>query len=199
MTESKPLLAEYALSDDASEIEALLAEDPELRAELDALTEAAHGLALTLTPVPPPPALKARLLASVAAERHLPFLATVARFADLALEKMRGILKTIDDPQAWEELLPGMHVIHFDPGPAMAGADTGFLRLEGGVRFPKHKHHAPEVTVVLEGELIDSDGSHYGPGDVFHKGEGDPHDYAAGPDGLLIFTAHYGFEILFDE
>lgn len=193
------LLAEFALGmADDSEIEATLARSPQLATEFVAYQEAAAALASSLPPIQPPPGLKRRLMASVAQDRFLPFLAQAARFTGLALDTMRDVLRRIDDPKAWEELgVAGLLAIHFEPGPAFAGADAGFLKMPAGSRFPLHRHLGPEVGLVLQGRMLDSDGQIYLPGDVTSRTQDDPHTFAAGDESELVLLVVYGgFEIL---
>ena len=93
--------------------------------------------------------------------------------------------------------MPGIRLIHFDHGPACVGADTGVVEMPPGFRFPKHKHLGVEVNYILQGQLIDDDGTVYGPGDAVEKTVSDVHAYEVGGDEPLIFIAiNNGFEVV---
>lgn len=197
----RDLLPEYVLGglDEASarRVEAALADAPALRRELDAITEDLAGLALELTPVRPDPDLRARLLASAAQDRLLPFADELARFCDLALEKMKAVLRLVDDAAAWEPgPMPGIRLIHFEHGPACLGADTGLVEMPAGFAFPRHSHQGREVNYVLEGTLVDEDGTVYGPGTFVDKDVQDVHGFRVGDERPLVMVViHNGFEI----
>lgn len=199
----RALLPEYVLGgldpDQIAEVDAGLAKSAALRAELTALQEDLAGLAVALTPVAPSPSVKTRLLASVKAERFVPFVAELAKFCDLAVDKMRDVLRLVDDAKAWgDEMLPGLHIIHFDHGPACFGVDTGLIRLGPDAAFPRHKHLGREVNYVIQGALIDEDGAVYGPGTYLERAEGDSHTIRGGADGLTMIVIHAGMEMIFD-
>ena len=81
-------------------------------------------------------------------------------------------------------------------GPACAAADVGFVRVAAGTTFPLHRHLGDEHVLVLQGTYVDSDGSHYRPGDLAFKPEGSSHEFTAGPDQDLIYvTVFHGVEV----
>lgn len=181
-----------------AEVTAALRGSAALRAEVAALSEALFGLAEALPPVPPDPAVRARLLASAAQDRLLPFVDDLARICDLARDVMQAILRKLDDVAAWAPgPMPGIELIHFDHGPGCLAADTGVVRFPPGVVIPRHRHLSHEITYVLSGTMIDEDGRHYGPGEVLEKTVEDVHGFSATPDEpLVVVLVHSGFEFV---
>ncbi len=153
-----------------------------------------------VTPVAPPAELRARVLAALeGVDRFRSVAEALRRFVDLGAEAVTGLLRKIDDPAAWNAGLPGMTGIryfHFSPGPAAAGAEAGFVRLEPGATFPDHRHLGPERTFVLDGVMHDR-GRSYGPGSVIASETGTAHRYTADPGrDLIIVSLHNGFELV---
>jgi hypothetical protein len=109
------------------------------------------------------------------------------------VEAIRGLLGRVDDPTAWEPApTPWIRLIHFDGGPALAGADAGFVRVSAGTTFPRHGHQGPEMTFILEGRAL-VEGAVHGPGEVVEVGEGDVHELVAAPErDLVLMVAHRG-------
>lgn len=195
------LLPDYVLGglspDEAAEVRAALETDPALRAEHDALVEDLTGLAVALPPTRPPPEVRERLVASARRDRFLPFVDELARLCDVAAEKMKAILRMVDDPEAWQAgPMPGIRLIHFEHGPACLGADTGLVEMPAGFQFPKHAHLGREVNFILQGSLHDDDGTVYGPGTYTDKGPDDVHEYLVGDEApIVMVVVHNGFEI----
>jgi hypothetical protein len=155
-------------------------------------------LAATLTPLAPPPAARDRLLRALdGPDRFRPFFADLARRFDLSIEAVRRVLSLVDDPPAWlPGPLPGVRLIHFSPGPALAGADAGFVQIPAGALFPRHRHLGPEMAVVLEGSVEDT-GRVYHPGEVVEWPANSVHEYRAGAErDLVVIVAHHGIELL---
>ncbi len=181
------LLALHALGAldeaDAARVEAAVAADPALRRELDALREAAGILVDGLPIEPVPAAVRVRLEASLDAlsrpGRLDRFAVRLAELFDVTVDKARMLLRWIDEPARWEAFAPGAALMHLPAGPACAGADCGFVRLEPGATFPWHHHDGEEVTVVLQGRARDADGSVLVPGDEVVLGAASEHDFTA--------------------
>lgn len=180
----RELLAAHALGaldpDEAAAVEAAVAADPALAAELEAHRDAAAALVGAV--VAPAPAVRDRLMASVDAlarpGRFDRFAARLAALFDVSIDKARMFLGWIDDPAQWERYpIPGVQVVHLPAGPAWAAADCGLVRMPPGARFPWHTHRGEEVTVILQGRARDSDGRHLGPGDELVVGADDEHDF----------------------
>ena len=66
---------------------------------------------------------------------------------------------------------------------------TGFhaMRMEPGAISPAHEHTADEFFFMLEGELIDHDGTRYGPGDMVWLRAGSRHSSHT-PEGCTILV-----------
>lgn len=79
-------------------------------------------------------------MASVGAGRFEAFAQRFADLVDVGIARAREILGLIERPATWEHPLPGVHLVHFNGGPACAAADCGFVRLAPGGTFPWHAH-----------------------------------------------------------
>ncbi|MEZ4401118.1 MAG: cupin domain-containing protein [Kofleriaceae bacterium] len=184
-----PLYALGALDPaETAQVERALAAEPALVAELAALEQAAGDLLVGLVPVAPSPSLRARLLASTES-RFERFVARFAALFDVAADRARELLALVDRPDAWEPGPgPGSALIHFTAGPAFAGADTGFVRLEPGARFAKHRHGGREHNLVLAGRAHDTLAGDLGPGDEAIAEADTVHDFYTVGDEPFIFA-----------
>lgn len=176
-------------ADEARAVERAVAADPELAAELAAFEAAAAELVIGLDPVTPAPAVRDRLLVSTGGGRFDRFAERLARMFDVGVERMRELLGLIEDPGRWEPAFPGAALLHFEAGPACAGADTGFVRVAAGASFPYHRHDGDEHVLVLQGSIVDDDGKITAVGEEDQRVAGTAHDFAAGPGEDLIFAA----------
>ncbi|MBE7453317.1 MAG: cupin domain-containing protein [Kofleriaceae bacterium] len=135
---------------------------------------------------------RARLLASLAAEPASARAGVAARFAaifDVSLERARALLARVDDPDAWEAgPAPGTWLIHFEAGPACAGADTGFVRCAPGTTFPWHRHLGAEHNLVLAGHADDSRFGRLGPGDEATADGDTEHDFTVVGDRPFLYA-----------
>jgi putative transcriptional regulator len=186
------VLADYAsgtlAAEEAARIEEHLKGCNRCQRELAVLDEVYASLALALPPVPPPADLRRRILHE--AERGGRFEAVYARVAgvlDVAREKARELLAWIDDPGRWGPGPAGVQLIHLPGGPAVAGANCGFVRMAAGSHFPLHRHGGPEHVLVLQGGFLDDDGRVYQRGDEAWKPAGSEHQFDALPDCDLIY------------
>ena len=121
---------------------------------------------------------RARLLAAVSesAERFVPLFGKLTQFFDLSAEALRAEFARAADEKEWEQgPLPWVSLFHFAGGPAVAGLDTGFVRLKKGMPFPAHRHSALERVIVLEGGYHDHEQRWFGPGDLHVMTEGTEH------------------------
>lgn len=184
-----PLYALGALDDDeAREVERALAVDPSLMAALATYHQAASGLAAALPRVEPSPSVRARLLASTE-PRFERFVQRFTELFDVAADRARELLGLVDRPAAWEAgPEPGCWLIHFAGGPALAGADTGFVKLAPGARFAWHRHAGREHNLVLQGHADDSLLGRLGPGDEGVGEPGSEHDFVNVGDEDFIFA-----------
>lgn len=148
------------------------------------------ALAVALPPVRPRDELRARLLASAARpeERYAPFHTRLSRLLDLGVERLTQIFRAAADESNWERPpIAGMSLFHFEGGPALAGADTGLVRMEAGSEFPLHEHLGKERVLVLSGGYLDSSGTTYGAGQSQEMASGSAHSYVVLPDAPCVF------------
>jgi hypothetical protein len=195
----RELLPLYALGilepDELHSVERAVANDPRLAAELAALQDTTHHLAL---PVEPSPDVKARLLASAGGGALERFAQRLGALYDVTVERARELLGLIERAASWEPQGPGIGLVHFDGGPAYAAADCGFVRLAPGAIFPFHKHRGDEACVVLEGALFDATNGHtLEAGDEYHQAEGTEHALINKGSVDCVFAARvmHGIEI----
>jgi hypothetical protein len=148
------------------------------------------ALAHSVEPVAPAAAVFDRLLASLDDDTpYLSFLSDVAALCDLARDAARAVLRGIKDPARWAPpFQAGLDLFHIDGGPRVADGICGFVRLAPDQSYPHHSHTGDEVTLVLDGTLVDSSGQTYGPGDRYDMHAGSAHSYRAGPDGLFVLV-----------
>jgi putative transcriptional regulator len=161
--------------------------DPEL---LAALTNAAHREA-------PSAALQDRLMRSIdGASRFERFAARVGALCDLAHDAAQKLLDSIDDATKWSGS-PEMSLFDIQGGPRVAGAVVGFVRMPAGAAFPHHMHLGEEIVLVLQGGLIDEDGTSYRAGEESVRAPGTAHSFTAapGPDLLYLVVAEKGLQI----
>jgi hypothetical protein len=161
--------------------------DPLLADELAALEDAALGL---IAPVTPSPEIHARLLSSIGAGAYEQYAAAMARLFDVPVDRSRELLGLIDRTSSWETALPGVHLVHFDGGPAYAAADCGFVKLDPGTAFPQHKHLGEEVSLILAGRVRDrTTGRIYGPGDEIVEPQDVEHHVVCEGNTACIYAA----------
>ncbi len=176
---------------------------PELEDLLDE-TEArdlAEAMPLAIAGDSPPPALRDRLVKTVATapERFAPFASRMAAMVDLGVERARELLSSVLDDKSWEAgPLPGVSLIHFDGGARVAHADCGFVRVPAGTHFPRHRHLGTERVLLIFGSYRDSDGNVYAAGDVHEKLAGTEHSYVVAPDSdlVLLLVLEQGIEMI---
>lgn len=192
-TDLRELLPLYALgvldADEAAVVERAVAADPALAAELASYRDAAHRVADVVAPVAPPPEIKARLLASVGAGPFERFSTRLAAIYDFTVDRAREVLGLLDRAASWDSPFPGIPItaVHFQGGPACAGADCGFLRLAAGCTFPWHTHRGEELTFILAGALRDQDGHVYRAGEEQLMAAGSRHVITCvGPDDVIF-------------
>ena len=122
----------------------------------------------------------------------------LARWTELSPDAMRDRFRDcLDETKAWiPTKVPGVDFVHFQAGPSLAGADTGFVRWAPGSVFPLHRHRGEELTFVVEGTLFFSGGEVLEPGDEVVMPAGSEHSVWTDDRGALIVTIHRGFEVL---
>lgn len=193
------LLPLYALGVLAPEeeraVERALVEQPHLAAEIQIFRDTAAELAGLTAPVKPSAHVKRRLMSAVGGGRFERFTGVFARMFDVTAEKARELLAWIEDPTKWERMDAVSEVIHFPAGPACAGADTGFVRVAPGGTFPYHAHGGDEVSIVLAGSAVTSDGKVLNVGDEVSEVPGTAHDIAnTGTEDFIYASRVYGVD-----
>ncbi len=187
-------------------LDAMVAESPAFRREVDAAAQALADATTTLAPLPAPAAARARLLATLGSvDRFAAFLPALTELFELPVATIRRLLGRIDESSAmvWETSLMGVELtgselFHFPVGPrlAAAGAAGGVVRIRPRTTFPLHSHNGNEVTFVLEGQYL-ADGRVYGPGARVEVSADCVHDYRSGPHrDLVIMVLHRGVNLL---
>lgn len=158
--------------------------------------EGAEVLGLALDALPPPPALRSRLEASLDATHRFDDLEElVAELADLPIDAARRLLLGVDAPSShWDPgPAPGIELLHFEGGPRVKDAVTGFVRHAPGTTFPEHDHVGGEKVLVLQGAFEDAGGVVYRSGDLAERGPCSPHSYrAVGPLPLVTMAVVQG-------
>ncbi|MCA9658980.1 MAG: cupin domain-containing protein [Myxococcales bacterium] len=156
-------------------------------------------LALPTADERPPTALRDRLLASLDApsERFAPFAERLAALIDVGAERARELLAALADPSRWVAPFgPGIALFHLEGGPAVAGADVGFVRVAPGVTFPHHRHLGDERVLLLQGRLEDSEGVTAGPGALLAQGAESAHAVTSiGDEPLIYAVVVFGVDI----
>lgn len=82
--------------------------------------------------------------------------------------------------------LPGLTWLPLSQDPA-TGHDVFLLRFAPGARSLPHEHAGPEEFLVLEGELVDSDGTVLKAGDFVRYDAGSKH-HSVSPNGCLLLV-----------
>ena len=160
-------------------------------AELTRAADAFAALALALPAEPPPPSLRARILADARPPRLAAMLDKLASLFDITRARARALLDQIDDPAAWMDgPVPDSWVMMADGcGPQVAGAFCGFVKMGPRVKWPPHKHLGRELMLVLDGGFTQHDGVEVHPGDLHVMEEGSSHGFTIFPDETCISAA----------
>jgi len=144
---------------------------------------------------------RARLLATVSesSERFSPLFGKLTQFFDLSSDALREQFKRASVATEWEQgPLPWVSLFHFQGGPALAGLDTGFVRIEKGMPFPAHRHQGTEKVLILDGGYHDDSGRYWGPGALHVMTAGSEHALrmSAHQDVLLAVVLEAGIEVV---
>src|SRR5262245_2825747 len=155
--------------------------EDENEVELRALSEVLElGVAAMLEPLPPSPLPFERLEASLAQpiHRYAPFTTRLAQLFDLSEAATSAELTRLAQPKVWRFAgIPGIQNVVVRGGPAVANAETLFVRFAPGTRFPRHRHLGLEATLVLEGSYTDSAGIVHRQGELRQWTEGSEHSF----------------------
>ena len=179
-----------------AEAQAHLADCAECASEVRGLANVFLEPDAALGLLTPSPALRERLLASIASQPRLgAYTDAAAKLLDVTQERARELLRRIDEPTRWMPTpFDGVEGYWFRGGPATAGAFTGFIRLHAGKQLPMHDHIGPEEGLVLQGRVRDENGRVYQPGDRVDMAGGSRHELNALPviDCVFVVVAHGG-------
>ncbi len=172
---------------------------PRCAAEVADLTDSFGLLASLPAPIAPSSSARARLLTAAAGDRAGGMLDRLAEFFDLTFDQARPVVARLAEPTAWQPgPLPMVTLFHLEPGPRWTGADAGFVRFQKGTGFPPHRHLGEERVLLVEGTLIESDGTVLRPGDLRVMSAGSTHSFSVAPDEDVLYalTLHKGIEIV---
>jgi len=162
--------------------------------------EGAEAVALAAPAVSLVPAMRARLMSSLETTHRFDDLEEmVADLADLSIDQARALLLRVDaDTTKWDPGPgEGIELLHFDGGPRVRDAVTGFVRHAPGTTFPEHDHVGGERVLVLQGAFEDADGVVYRSGDLAERASASPHSYrAVGPLPLITMAVVQGGVII---
>lgn len=165
--------------------------DPSVLQEIHRAEARVASLGLLARPVAPPPELRARVLAAVAADgRFGRFVDRVAQILDVTMARARELLRGIDEPSSWVDGPDaGCDLFHLEGGSATMQAVCGFVRIKPGATFPEHQHVGVETVLVLQGSFRDTLGSTVHAGTEVEMAGGTSHGLLALPGPDLIYLA----------
>jgi anti-sigma factor ChrR (cupin superfamily) len=123
--------------------------------------------------------LRRRLLDTVEGRaRYAPFAERVARFFGIDPREASSALEAITVESAWSEgPMPGMATAKLPCRPKVPGQTAVFLRSEVGAHCPIHRHLGEERLLILEGGIVESDGTVFHAGDLVVKPAGSAHEF----------------------
>ncbi len=143
---------------------AIAALPPDLRHEVARLYETTTAVAAAAPAIEPPAAVRARLLARIAAPGRYTVTAGEGEWTDSGLPGMQVKMLSIDHAR---------------------GLVTMLIRAEAGAVYPPHRHSAAEECYVIRGTVL-VDGRTLGPGDFHHADAGSDHGELSTPDGAEV-------------
>lgn len=190
--------------EELAEVEALLGEasarGEAAREALEAAERALGALALPDAPQEVGEAFKGRLMAQLdPSSRFEPFVEQVARLVGLGAEKVRELLRWIEEPSRWEEgPSETSRLLHLPYGPQLAASNVGFVWVKAGARFPAHTHLGRETVLVLQGGLREDDGVVLRRGGLMEAEEGSSHGFEALEGTDLIYLVVLESGVLFE-
>ena len=185
------------LSDEENgELEQELEQSAVLRRQLDQAIDLLYDMTEFEQPMRPSPTVREQILESVSAGAiSTRMVERLSHFFDLGRERIGELLASARDPLAapWESIpVPGVRLLHFDGGPAVADADCGLIFIAAGATFPKHPHKGDEWSLVLQGSIEEIGGRRYEVGDVGFAPAGSSHALrvVGDSDVLLAVIGH---------
>jgi quercetin dioxygenase-like cupin family protein len=150
--------------------------------------EAWSALAQGLEPEAPNGAVRARLLEQLAGpERFALFADDLSQAFRVTREAALQALRRVSDASAWRPgLLAGSQFLATD---ALSEARVVIARLPAGTRIPTHHHDDREITLVLQGLLIEDGRRQHGPGALLDMPAGTEHAITVSDqaDCLVVF------------
>jgi hypothetical protein len=155
------------------------------------LDSAMCAVAAALPPGVPAQSAKSRLLtaATTGPLRYAPFFDRLVQMFDLERDSIIRVLQQAASESDWEPgPRPSIRVLHFQAGPALAGADTGLVRMPPAFAWPLHRHAGVERVLILEGEYREGGGRVYRAGDMHEMGPGSQHSFTVPPGAPLLFA-----------
>jgi predicted ChrR family anti-sigma factor len=188
-------LWEYALGtlapEETAEVRRHVGECASCASQLCDAEEAVAMVALDLPPEAPSPEVFDRLMQSTQG-RYEGLVEKLVKMWDLGAEQVRSLFEWMKTAH-WEPSgIPGVDVLHIQPGPAAAHADAGFVRFVPGLEFPFHDHIGDELQLILDGDMTDNRGIVYRVGDTMSMPVGTTHSFVIGADGCVIALSLVG-------
>lgn len=119
-----------------------------------------ESLADAVNPVKPSESLKNRIFQSISVDTSFQaFIPRLQKLLKLPQEQIQKTLKHLNTYPGdnWQSLgLKGIFVHHFAGGDEHKKADCGLLVMNPGSHFPAHKHLGDELSLVLQGEIMEN-------------------------------------------
>jgi putative transcriptional regulator len=138
------------------------------------------------------------LAAAESRGRLAAFSTQIAALFEVPLDKARALLDAVDAEEAWEPgPVDGIQLLHLKGGPALAAADTGFVRFPAGMAWPLHRHVGLEKMLILEGGIVDDEGREWRAGSELQMPPGSQHSFTILPerDCISAVVVHEGIEM----
>ena len=142
-----------------------------------------------LQPIAPSAQARTRWLEALQGpERYALFGTELARCFDVALSDAHAALRMIHDSDVWQ---PGqMNGASWFTTPALRDHGVVLSRLPARTFLAKHTHSMRELTLVLDGLLIEDGMARRSPGDVIDMAVGTQHELAVSEhdECLVVFS-----------
>src|SRR5262249_35203132 len=119
------------------------------------------------------------------------FTDRVAQLFDLPLERAESLLESLDDAKSWQPGIGAGNELVFVPrGPRRVNAETGFVRLEPNISFPRHRHLGEETSPLLSGSVLEQPtGRIFRAGDELVLPAASEHAFSSLGEGCLFAVA----------